>query len=85
MVAPSSYQEWNDKDFPGGPVAKTLYPQCRGLGFDPWSRTIPHAASKSSYAANKYPSATTKTLHRQKKKKKKKNEMTKVQALFSEN
>ena len=24
-------------DFPGGPVAKTLCSQCRGLGFDPWS------------------------------------------------
>ena len=25
------------KDFPGGPVAKTLPSQCRGHGFDPWS------------------------------------------------
>ena len=23
-------------DFPVGPVAKTLCPQCRGPGFDPW-------------------------------------------------
>ena len=25
-------------DFPGGPVARTLCSQCRGPGFDPWSR-----------------------------------------------
>ena len=25
------------RDFPGGPVAKTLRSQCRGPGFDPWS------------------------------------------------
>ena len=25
------------KDFPGGPVAKTLCSQCRGTGFQPWS------------------------------------------------
>ena len=25
-------------DFPGGPVAKTLQPQRRGLEFDPWSQ-----------------------------------------------
>ena len=24
-------------DFPGGPVAKTLYSQCKRSGFDPWS------------------------------------------------
>ena len=24
-------------DFPGGPVVKTPYSQCRGPGFDPWS------------------------------------------------
>ena len=24
-------------DFPGGPVAKTTYSQCRGPGFNPWS------------------------------------------------
>ena len=26
------------RDFPGGPEAKTLCSQCRGPGFDPWSR-----------------------------------------------
>ena len=26
-------------DFPGGPVAKTLHSQCRGPGFDPWTRS----------------------------------------------
>ena len=25
-----------DMNFLGGPVAKTLHSQCRGLGFDPW-------------------------------------------------
>ena len=25
------------RDFPGGPVAKTLSSQCRGPGFNPWS------------------------------------------------
>ena len=25
------------RDFPGGPVAKTLHSQCRGPRFDPWS------------------------------------------------
>ena len=25
------------KDFPSGPVAKTLHSQCRGPGFNPWS------------------------------------------------
>ena len=24
-------------DFPGGPVAETLYSQCKRSGFDPWS------------------------------------------------
>ena len=28
-------------DFPGGPVAKTLYSQCSGPRFDPWFRKIP--------------------------------------------
>ena len=26
-----------DVDFPGGPVVRTLYFQCRGLRFNPWS------------------------------------------------
>ena len=25
-----------DRDFPGGPVAKTPHFQCTGCGFDPW-------------------------------------------------
>ena len=24
-------------NFPGCPATKTLFPQCRGLGFNPWS------------------------------------------------
>ena len=40
-------------DFPGGPVAKTPYSQCGGLGFNPnW---IPLASTKSSHAATKDP------------------------------
>ena len=29
--------EINNRDFPGGPVAKILCSQCRGPRFDPWS------------------------------------------------
>jgi len=25
------------RDFPGGPVSKTLHFHCKGHGFDPWS------------------------------------------------
>ena len=28
------FKKW---DFPGGPLAKTPYSQCRGPGFNPWS------------------------------------------------
>ena len=48
----STIKKW--RDFPGDPVAKTLRTQCRGPSFDPWSgNQIPHATSKSSYAATK--------------------------------
>ena len=53
-------QESTFRDFPGGPVAKTLCSRGRGPGFNPWSgNQIPHAAAKSSHAAistrhNKY-------------------------------
>ena len=30
-------QEGSDRDFPGGPVVKTMGSQCRGPRFDPWS------------------------------------------------
>ena len=30
-------QGWRGRDFPGGPVAKTLHSECRELEFDPWS------------------------------------------------
>ena len=44
------------RDFPGGPVAKTLHSQCMGPGFNIWSgNQIPHAATKSSHAAAKDP------------------------------
>ena len=36
-----------NQDFPGGPMSKTLHIQCKGPGFNPWSRNyIPHAATK---------------------------------------
>ena len=30
-------KETQNRDLPGGPVAKTLHSQCRGPGFSPWS------------------------------------------------
>ena len=42
------------RDFPGGPVAKTLHSQYRGPRFNPQSgNQEPHAISKSSHAATK--------------------------------
>ena len=44
------------KDFPGGPVGKTLCSQSRGPRFHPWSgKQIPHATTKSSHATTKDP------------------------------
>lgn len=41
------------KDFPGGPVAKTLRSQCRGPGFNPWSGGyIPHVTTKDPSCLN---------------------------------
>ena len=34
--------EWKVREFPGGPVVRTLCFHCRGHGFDPWTK-IPHA------------------------------------------
>ena len=31
------------QDFPGGPGVGNASAKCRGHGFDPWSRKIPHA------------------------------------------
>ena len=43
---------WGSWDFSGGPVAKTLCPQCRGPGFNTWlGNQIPHATTKSSNAS----------------------------------
>ena len=36
------------EDFPGGPVVKNPPMQCRGHGFNPWSRRIPHATGQLS-------------------------------------
>ena len=48
------YWKRAEKDFAGGPVAKT--PNSGFPGLDSWSRNqIPHAATKSSYAAAKDP------------------------------
>ena len=42
------------RDFPGGPVARTLCSWCRGPGFSPWSGDwIPYAATKILHATNK--------------------------------
>ena len=40
------------RDFPGGPVVKTLLFQCKGCGFDPWSG-IQHAAWYSQKTKHK--------------------------------
>ena len=48
-----------DKDFPGGPVAKTPCSQCRGPGFEPCSGTRSHILQP------KITSATAKTWHSQ--------------------
>ena len=54
--AQKQYQKLPYRDFPGGPVAKTLHSQCRGPRFDPWSGNwIPHAKTKSSHATAKEP------------------------------
>ena len=38
-------------DFPGGPVAKTLCSQCKGLRFKPWSGSwIPCVATKTQHS-----------------------------------
>ena len=54
------------REFPGGPVAKTLYSQCRGPGFNPWSGNwIPQATAKtknSQINKNKYIFKKNKTL-----------------------
>ena len=35
-------------DFPGGPVVKNLSAKCKGHGFDPWSKKIPHTVGQLS-------------------------------------
>ena len=47
------------RDFPGGPVAKSLCSQRRGPRFNPWSR------NKSFRATVKIPSAPARTWHSQ--------------------
>ena len=46
----------NDGDIPGGPLAKTLFSQCKGPRFNSWSGNyihIPHATTKILYVATK--------------------------------
>ena len=44
-------QERREGGLPGGPVAKTSCSQCRGPGFNPWSKNlIPHASTKTDAA-----------------------------------
>ena len=43
-----------ERDFPGSPVAKTQFFQCREPGFDPWSGAlIPYATTKDPACCNK--------------------------------
>ena len=32
----NKHEQCNVREFPGGPVVRTLSFQCRGPGFDPW-------------------------------------------------
>ena len=44
-------KEFGRRNFPGGPVAKTLHSQCKGPAFDSWSgNKIPHATTKTWYS-----------------------------------
>ena len=45
-------KERNPRDFPGGPVVKTLCSQCRGPGLALWPESyIPHATTKDPMCA----------------------------------
>ena len=48
-----------DRDFPGGPVAKTFHPNVGGLGL------IPDQGTRSTIPQIKIPCPTTKTWHSQ--------------------
>ena len=37
LIIKFSLSKFTTRDFPDGPVAKTLSSQCRGPRFDPWS------------------------------------------------
>ena len=37
------------RNFPGGPIVKTLHFQCRGHRFDPWSGKILCVVAKNTY------------------------------------
>ena len=47
-MARRNFIKYLKKDFPGGPVARTLSSQHKGTGFDHWSGDwIPHAPLRS--------------------------------------
>ena len=48
VLVPLFYYKFIWRDLPVGAVTKTLFSQCRGPGFDPWSANyITHAATKT--------------------------------------
>ena len=47
--------------FPAGPVGGSICCQCRGHGFDPWSRKIPPTAEQQSLCEPQLPSPCPKT------------------------
>ena len=51
LILPGLHQDAVFRDFPGGPVVKTLPAQCKGHRFNPWSVNIPHAAEQLSLCA----------------------------------
>ena len=55
FVCYHSVQQTNKekRNFPGGPVSKTLCFQCRGPRFDPGQETKPHATTESLHATRK--------------------------------
>ena len=70
-----NHQKYQNRDFPAGPEARSLFSQCRRSGCNPWSEDkIPHTATRSSHTAAKIlhtttrikdPTHTTKTWHSQ--------------------
>ena len=54
-VIPVNLIKNEKKDFPGGPVARTLRPQYRGSGFNPWSgNLILHVSTMTQHRQTKH-------------------------------